>query len=218
MQISKISFVLVFLMIMSDFAYAQKKKKKDKNGTATDVAVTQASGSKSKPKPFREVIPKTANSKNGLVTVHKVDDKYYFEIPNKLFEKEIMTVTRFTKTAAGGGIYGGEEVNRQVVKFELGQDNKVFLRSVTYVAVSADSTKPMFRAVQNSNAEPIVGVFDVKSIRKDTSVVIEVGDFFKADNQVFSFDPTRKQFYKLQLWCPTAHLLKASIPIPSIQK
>lgn len=202
MQITKISFVLACLMLMSDITYAQKKKKKDKSSPATNTVVAQPSGSKSKPKPFREVIPKTANSKNGLLRVHKVDDKYYFEIPNKLFEKEIMTVTRFTKTAAGGGIYGGEEVNRQVVKFQLGQDNKVFLRSVTYVAVSADSTKPMFRAVQNSNAEPIVGVFDVKSIRKDTSVVIEIGDFFKADNQVFSLDPSRKQLYKITALVP----------------
>jgi ribosomal protein S18 acetylase RimI-like enzyme len=198
MQIIKISFMLAFLIAMSDVTYAQKKKKKDKNGTAaTNVAATQSSGQKSKPKPFREVIPLTANSKNGLVNVHKVDDKYYFEIPNKIFGKEIMTVTRFVKTAAGGGIYGGEEANRQVVKFQLAQDNKVFLRSVTYVAVSADSTKPMFEAVKNSNSESIVGVFDIKSIRKDTSVVIEVGDFFKADNQIFSLDPRSKQLYKI---------------------
>ena len=190
--------MLAFLMAISvEATYAQKKKKKDKNASIANVTPAQSAASKAKPKPFREVIPKTATSKDGLISVHKVEEKYFFEIPNKLFDKEIMTVTRFIKTPAGGGIYGGEEVNRQVVKFQLDPNNKVFLRSVTYVAVSADSTKPMFRAVQNSNAEPIVGVFDVKSIRKDTSVVIEVGDFFKADNQIFSFDPSRKQLYKI---------------------
>jgi hypothetical protein len=29
-----------------------------------------------------------------------------------------MTITRFSKTPAGGGAVGGEEVNRQVIKFE----------------------------------------------------------------------------------------------------
>jgi hypothetical protein len=32
----------------------------------------------------------------------------------------MMTITRYSKTPAGGGIFGGEEVNRQVVRWEKG--------------------------------------------------------------------------------------------------
>jgi hypothetical protein len=37
-----------------------------------------------------------------------------------LFGSEMMTITRYSKTPAAGGIFGGEEVNRQVVRWEKG--------------------------------------------------------------------------------------------------
>lgn len=152
---------------------------------------------KNEPKAFRDIITAKAKSSVGLVTSHKVDDKWYFEIPDSIFNREIMTVTRYSKTPAGGAIFGGEEVNRQVIAWERGPENKVFLRSISYVIVSPDSTKPIFKAVKNSSADPIIGSFDIKSIRKDTSVLIDVTDIFKGDNQVFSLSPFTKQLYKI---------------------
>ncbi len=168
--------------------------------TTTPTAGTSAAA-KAAPKPYREVITAKAKTNRGLITSHLLDDKWYFEIPDSLLGRELMTVTRYAKTAAGGGIFGGEEVNRQVVRWEKGPENKLFLRSVTYTAVSTDSSdKPMFQSVKNSSAEPIVGVFDVKAYRKDSSAaatVIEVTEFFKGDNQVFSLDNLVKQRFKL---------------------
>jgi hypothetical protein len=64
-----------------------------------------------------------------------MDNKYLLKYPT-LIDTEIMTITRFSKTPAGGGIFGGEEVNRQVIKFEKGLNNTILLRSVTYVIMS----------------------------------------------------------------------------------
>ncbi len=183
-------------------AHAQDRKPSSPppaSTTATPPASASAA-SKTGPKAYKEVITAKAKTNRGLMTTHLLDEKWYFEIPDSLLGREIMAVTRYSKTAAGGGIFGGEEVNRQVVRWEKGPENKLFLRSVTYVAVSADSTKPMFQSVKNSSAEPIVGVFDVKAYRKDsiaTATVIDVTDFFKGDNQVFSLDNIVKQRFKL---------------------
>ena len=75
------------------------------------------SASRPGPKPYKDVITAKAISRKGLFTVHKVDDKYYFEIPDALFGREIMAVTRFSRVAGGAGVYGGELANQQVKIF-----------------------------------------------------------------------------------------------------
>ena len=83
----------------------------------TPPAAPPAMASRPGPKPYKEIITAKAKSSKGLFTVHKIDDKYYFELDEKLFDREIMAITRFTKVAGGGGVYGGELANQQVVKF-----------------------------------------------------------------------------------------------------
>ena len=181
--------------------FAQKNKKpvaakptKDSTSIAKPVADTAKQGVV---KPYRQVITSKAKTQKGMITIHRIDEKYFFEIPDSLLGRDMMTVTRFSKTAAGGGIFGGEEVNRQMIRWEKGINNKIFLRSVTLVMTSNDSTKPMFRAVENSSADPIIAAFDIKAVRKDTSSVIEITSYFSGDQQVFSLDPSRKMFMKL---------------------
>ncbi|AEE48150.1 zinc-dependent metalloprotease [Haliscomenobacter hydrossis] len=196
-RLTSLSLLCLFILLTCSVGQAQDKKPDVPPSTPPATPATPPAAPKNEPKPFREVITAKAKSSKGLVNVHKVDDKWYFEIPDSVFNREIMAITRYTKTAAGGGIFGGEEINSQVVAWEKGPDNKVFLRSISYIIASPDSTKPIFKAVKNSSVDPIIGAFDVKSIRKDTSILIEVTDLFKGDNQVFSLSPFLKQLYKI---------------------
>jgi hypothetical protein len=194
MLLFKKLFVLQLLLIVSLTSQAQLfKKKKNKNKPVVAAPAEPEKG----PKAYKKLITAKAITKRGLIDVHQIDEKYYFEIKDSLMGREMMSVTRFTKTTAGGGIFGGEEVNRQVIKWERGANNKIFLRSVTYVVASADSSKPMFTAVNNSNADPIIAVFEIKSIRKDTSLVIDVSDLFNSDNASFSISAPQKQGLKI---------------------
>jgi len=145
------------------------------------------------PKPYKEIITDKAITKKGLFTVHKVDDKYYFEIADSTLGREILAVTRFSKVAGGGGKYGGEVVNEQSLRFEKGPSNNVFIRVVTLIS-TADSTTAISRAVKNSYLDPIAAAFPIAAFGKDSaSVVIEVTDFFKNDNQIVSLDPNEKR-------------------------
>lgn len=202
MKLLKFTFLSSLILSVALGANAQKKDEKKaedpKPATPAPAAPAKpAEAPKTGPKPYKEVITDKAKTSKGLMTVHKIDDKYFFEIGDSLMGRDIMTVTRYSKTAAGGGIFGGEEVNRQVVRWEKGPENKLFMRSITFVIASPDSTKPIFQAVKNSSADPIIGVFDIKALKKDTSSVIEVTEFFKGDNQVFSLDPVNKQLLKI---------------------
>ncbi|RDB05812.1 zinc-dependent metalloprotease [Runella aurantiaca] len=154
------------------------------------------------PKAYKEVITDKSKTTKGLFVVHKIDEKYFFELPDSLLGKEMMAVTRLSQSSTTPGsvglpAYGGELLNRQVVRFEKGPENKLFMRAVAYINVSEDANSPIYKAVRNSNVDPIAMAFDIKAVRKDTSVVIEVTDFFKGENAVISMSPVVKQAYKL---------------------
>ncbi|MFZ9661256.1 MAG: DUF5117 domain-containing protein, partial [Chitinophagaceae bacterium] len=157
-----------------------------------------ANGNKSGPKPYKEIITDKAKSQKGLFSVHKVDDKYFFEIPDSILGREIMAITRFSKMAGGASIYGGEMANQQVLKFEKGPENKIFMRVVSVINVANDSTQPIYTAVRNSNLDPIAASFDIKAFSKDSNgVVLDVTEYFKGDNQPVSINPFYKRAFNL---------------------
>jgi len=168
-------------------------------GAGTGMPGMGAAAPKPGPKPFKEIITDKAVTKKGLFTVHKVEDKYYFEIPDSLLGQEIMAITRFSKVPGGAGIYGGEMANQQTLKFEKGPSNNIFIRTVTLISV-ADSTQEIYKAVNNSYLNAIATAFDIKALGKDsTSSVIEVTDFFKGDNQIVSINPNVKRRLNLSM-------------------
>ena len=183
------------------FAQSKKKKKADKN--AIVKVEPKTADAKKEPKPYNKVIDTSAVTQVGLITVHKMDNKYLFEIPDSILGSEIMSITRYSKTPAGGGIFGGEEINRQVVRWEKGLNNNVLLRSVTYVIMSPDENKPLAQAVKNSTSDPIIGNYDVLAYKKDesgkiTGYVLDLSTTFDADVQTFSLDPIKKQLLNIQ--------------------
>lgn len=153
------------------------------------------------PKPYKEVITDKAITKKGLFTVHKVEDKYYFELGDSIMKREIMAITRFVKVPANKGTgratYGGELTNQQTVVFEKGPSNNVFMRVITLISV-ADTSNAIFKAVSNSNLNAIAAAFPIAAFGKDSAtMVIDVTDFFKGDNQVVSINPNTKRAFNL---------------------
>lgn len=149
------------------------------------------------PKPYKEVITEKAITHPGLFTVHKIDEKWYFEIPDSMLGREFMAITRFSKTAAGGGLYGGELANQQTLQWEKGPSNILFLRVVTLVSM-ADTTNKIYKAVKSSSVNPIAAAFEIRAYGKDsTSVVIDVTDFFKGDNLIVSIPQAIKSRMRL---------------------
>lgn len=192
---------LVLLVLNFIFAATAQKKSKTPPAVKTPV-ITSApaglfTGQKTGPKAYKEIITDKAITQKGLFLVHKVEDKYYFEIPDSIMNREIMTVTRFVKVpankGAGRGSYGGELTNQQSVAFEKGPSNNVFMRVITLVNV-ADTGNAIYKAVTNSNLNAIAAAFPVAAYAKDSAgVVIDVTDFFKGDNQVVSVSPSAKR-------------------------
>lgn len=156
------------------------------------------------PKAYKEVITPKAVTSKGLFWVHKVDDRYFIEIADSLLLRDMLVVNRISKAPAGlraGGSffgYAGDQIGQNVIRFEKGPNNKVFLRTISYAEYAKDSTSPMFTTVNNSNIQPIAQSFDVKAFGKDSnSVVLDITDFISGDNDVLHFSSSLKSSLRI---------------------
>ncbi len=188
--------LLVLFILLGSFQTAEaqlfKKKKKE---------TEQKKEAKPKPgdiQPYDKVITKDAKTDDGLFSVHTVDDKHFYEIPDSLFNREMLMVSRISKTATGIG-FGGGKINTQVMRWEK-RPKQVLLRVVSYENVAADSL-PIHEAVQNSNFEPVLYAFDIKAFNKKDSLnpatVIEVDPMFTKDVNALGLPDGYRKRYKV---------------------
>jgi hypothetical protein len=170
------------------------KKKKKKTEKAAEKPKKDAI------KPYSEVITKDAKTDLGLFDVHVVEDKHYYEIPDSLFNREMLMVSRISKTASKIG-FGGGKINTQVLRWEK-RDKKVLLRVVSHDVVASDSL-PVHEAVVNSNFEPVLFAFDIKAFKKDSlnpdaaATVIEVDDMLNKDTKALGMPEFYRKRYKV---------------------
>jgi hypothetical protein len=146
------------------------------------------------------VITDKAQSQKGLFTVHKVDDKWFFEIGDSLLGRDILVVNRISKapidTRAGFIGFAGDEINENVIRFQKGPNNKLFMQSISFSVYAKDSTKPMYKSVQNSNIQPISAAFDIRALSRDSAgSVIDLTDYINSDNDILYF----ASFFKTSL-------------------
>ena len=186
------TLILLTLCFSLTKTYAQNSnKKKNKN----NKEVNKKDGNKDGIQPYGKVIKKSAISDKGLFTTHQVDGNFYYEIPDTLFGREMLMVTRISKTATGIGFGGGKQ-NTQVLRWEK-KNKKVLVRVVSHQIVAADSL-PIHEAVVNSNFEPVLYSFNIKAIGEDSSTtVIQVNKFFEEDVKAIGFPQSRRKQYKI---------------------
>jgi len=174
------ALLTIFVGVLGHAQDASKKNKKEK-----------------KEKSFEEIITDKAISDQGLFTVHQVDEKFYYEIPDALLGKEMLMVTRIAKTANGLGFGGGKQ-NTQVVRW-VKKRKQLLLRIVSYENVAADSL-PIHEAVENSNFEPIIASFPIAANGGDSlspTALIDVTKLFKDDVKTLGISSRYKKRYKI---------------------
>jgi len=122
-------------------------------------------------------------TQNGLFTVHTKGDTVYFEIPRTLLHRDIMVINRLKKGPGGFDFFAGEELDEKTIQFEKGADSSICIR-YDIVISEADSSDAIYRAVVNSNNNPVVASFPIKAYGKDSaSYVIDVTKFLKGTEE-----------------------------------
>lgn len=200
MNYGKLSMGKVFAMLLGGFLIVTGCKSSEKasggqNARPSMERPSRGGGDNGEIKKFSDVITDKAETDEGLFTIHKIDDKYYFEIPDSLYERDMLVVTRIAKTASGIG-FGGGKTNESVVAWERNGD-KILLRLKSY-DVTADTSLPVHTAVVNSNFEPIIKSFDIEALNEDsTGVVIDGTDMFADDLEIFGLPGYRRTQYRV---------------------
>lgn len=202
----RIRIVLLLAAVLFCLAgSAQKKKKKDPD--KPDIETPQKDTTKPKssspsakgPKPYSEVVSGEAVTANGFIIVHKVKDKYYFEIPDSILNRDILIVNRIARAAAGSkaGFFGyrGDQIGSKVVRFEKGPENKIFLQTISFSDIALDSSENgMYHSLKNNNLQPLAASFDIQAFSEDSgSVVIDLTQFINGDNEILFFDSRTKR-------------------------
>ena len=172
--------LLLILFLTTTILSAQKKEETDEK--------------KSK-KTYSEIIDDSFKTDNGLFKVHQKDQIFYYEIPRELLDQEMLMVTRIAKTSNGIG-YGGQKINSQVLRWQLKKD-MILLRIVSYENIANDSL-PIYESVRNSNFEPILSSFEIKTVNpEDSSIVIDVTSLFSTDIKALGFPQYRRKSLKI---------------------
>jgi len=186
---------LMLVFFASGCSALKKGSSSADSGASTDSASDGEDKDKDKDaiKAYDDVIKEDFAKDEGLFTVHRDDQTLYYEIPNDLLGTELLLVTRIAKTADNIG-YGGEKANTQVVRWER-IDDTIMLRVVAHQNVASEED-PIFRAVQNSNFEPIIKAFEIKAYNEDTTgVVIDVSSLFTSDVPSLGLQRRRRTTY-----------------------
>lgn len=177
----------------------ERKKKK----AQTEVKAAPAKQNINGLKPYAQVITPKAKSSFGFLTVHKVDNNYFFEIPDSMLNRDILIVNRISKAPTSRQKsrvgYPGDILGSKVIRFENKDNKRILVREYSYRERS-ENKDGMFQSVGNSNTQPIVANFGIETIKKDSltrNYVINVSVFLQKENPLFSFDADSKEYIGL---------------------
>lgn len=204
-----LSAVLVLALVVP-LAAQRRPKTPPANPAAQAVAAKPeappAKPGEAEPKPYDKVVTPEFKTQSGLLKVHTLKSKTYFEIPKTALDKDLLLVVQIAKSPSETS-YPGQSVQDMVVRWEL-RENKVLLRSISFANI-ADPSLPIHAAVEAMNTGTIMMAFPVEAFAPDGSPVIDPVKFFTGDvNEIpvkkilggLSIDPSRTFFEKARVF------------------
>jgi len=184
-------FLTVFftLILFSFTSYSQETDEK------VEDAKEDKADKKKKKKTYSDIVNDKTITDTGLFDVHKVEDKYYYEINDSLLGRDMLMVTRIVNMPKEIAI-SRHKMSEQVLSWQK-FDNHILLKEISYSNYASDSL-PIKEAVSNANFEPIIASFKIEVENKEkNSVVIDVTDLYKKDIKSFGYPQSSRKRNKI---------------------
>lgn len=187
------------------FALAQKEK--EKKDTVENKAVTKTDSTKHTTPPgikkYEDVITSKAITRNGMFSIHQIDEQFFFELPDSVLNRDILVVGRVSKAPAGvrpkAQVYAGDQIVENVIRFEKAPFDRIVMKRMQFAEKSADTTENgLYRSVINSNLQSIVASFPVKATKGENdkkNFVVDATSFLQSDNEIFYFAQEAKKAF-----------------------
>jgi len=149
----------------------------------------KADSTSTKQSKFAE-ITQGAVADSGLFTVYKKANDFYFEVPVKLMNRDMLIVNKISQVPAAlneAGINKGMNFENLVVRFTLNKEQeKVFvLGCKPFIEVKAGDK--ISRSVADNYAPSILEYFKIEAYSKDSStVLVKVNKVYNGDKKSFN--------------------------------
>jgi hypothetical protein len=153
-----------------------------------------------RPRPYAQVVTDRARTDRGGITVHRVDERWLFEVPDSLVRRDFLFVTRVAGVPANfpGFTPAGASLEERLVRWER-QGDRLIMRGIPTSAYSDDSL-PIALSVASNNVGPILAAFPILAFTADSaSVVVDVTDFFSGDTPgIGGLTPAQRRQYQVR--------------------
>jgi len=171
-------FLIILLFGLFTTASAQDKKPvrllSDEKPKADSV--------KSTSRKISDFVTAKAITKKGMFSIHQVDEKYYFEIPDSLLGRELLLTTWLVKVPGGSPKFGGEIMNNRTISFTKWNGGSKIALNVTATINQVDTTNVISTAVKNANVNSVAMLFDIKARGNGGTSLIDATDFLQKEN------------------------------------
>jgi Met-zincin/Domain of unknown function (DUF5117)/Domain of unknown function (DUF5118) len=130
---------------------------------ATAIVAARAAGIAPPPAPgeprrYEDVVTKDAKTSRGMLLYHKVKERHYFELPQRLLGRDLLWSAEIAQASSGAG-FNGLSLGYKVVRFER-VDNRILMRGVSYLRRGTSDLKAATDAVELS---PILFAFNIEA-------------------------------------------------------
>lgn len=118
----------------------------------------------------------------GMFNVYAQDDKYYFEIPASLLQRDMLVVNKLQRVPFelnDAGVNRGTNYETQMIRFEWNKPAKKIMVRQSRPLPESPEHDAITRSVRNNFISPLIADFKVEACNADsTSVLIQINDIY----------------------------------------
>lgn len=145
-------------------------------------------------KPYETVIPAGAVTTRGFITVHKVNNRFLFELPDSVLGRDLYTVNRLVNSPQDLRSpfmlcsYGNDWIGQSLFRFSRGEGDKIKLEVIKTSVRAGSGDEGIKDAILKNTRFPVYASFPVKAYGSNKqSAVIDMTDYLNSDNPVFGY-------------------------------
>ena len=190
---NKIIAFLLFFLMASPMINASTKKAKKEDAKKEKVK---------KETPYQKLFKnKSHEVVKGLITLHKIDDKVYFEFPEKLLERKMLLGSMIESISNSNYGVAGQQPHTPLCIYFTRTDSTILIRKADLTSITDETN--VQNAIDKNNLGAILATFKIKAMSPDSlSMVFDATKFFIDGNT--DLDPffpadglySRKSSYK----------------------
>ena len=171
----KLILIMMFFVVAGVMETQAAARKKKKNNKETEIRKPESA--------YDKLFKKKHITVEGLITLHRIDNKLYFELPLNLLGKDMLLGSTVTEISDNGDAVVGQKPKEPLHIQFTKIDSTIQLRQIFNYSITRKQDENIAKAIEKANIGAIIGVYKIEAYNPDsTAVVIEITKLFVGDN------------------------------------